>query len=176
MPKNRMKDMRVMSGTNSQAFPTSSPLYFRHSVLVRDDHVAFAGCRGNTSNQKPTLESFDSSPLKHERVSYYWAHIHRKIKGSNSQKNKDETSDGGQKEEKHPSLSSLTSPVLFQIQTEVPSKGSPKISVLFSAKAKFDFSKHNRLPKPSGLSRAIIIMIIGPYSCSAVYTKNVCLK
>lgn len=82
MPKNRMKDMRVMSGTNSQAFPTSSPLYFRHSVLVRDDHVALAGCRGNretdhhlplsiTSNQKPTLEVFDSSLLTHERVSYY---------------------------------------------------------------------------------------------------------
>lgn len=40
-------------------------------------------------------------------------------------------------------LSSLTSPVLFQIQTEVPSKGSPKISVLFSAKAKSNFSKDN---------------------------------
>lgn len=39
-----MKDMRVTSGTNSQAFPTNSPLYFRQSVFVRDDHVAFSGC------------------------------------------------------------------------------------------------------------------------------------
>lgn len=54
------------------------------------------------------------------------------------------------KELKHPSLSSLTSPVLFQTQTEVPSKGSPKISVLFSAKAKFDFSKHNPTPQTIG--------------------------
>lgn len=48
MPKNKMKDMRVMSGTNSQAFPTSSPLYFRHSALVSDDHVAFAGCKSDS--------------------------------------------------------------------------------------------------------------------------------
>lgn len=44
VPKNRMKDMRVMSGTKSQAFPTSSPLYFKHSFFVRDDHVAFISC------------------------------------------------------------------------------------------------------------------------------------
>lgn len=46
VPKNRMKDMRVMSGTKSQAFPTSSPLYLMHSVLVSDDQVAFIGCGG----------------------------------------------------------------------------------------------------------------------------------
>lgn len=43
MPKNRMKDMSVMSGTNPQAFPTSSPLYFKHSDFVSDDHVVFIG-------------------------------------------------------------------------------------------------------------------------------------
>lgn len=51
---------------------------------------------------------------------------------------------------KHPSLSSLTRPVLFQIQTDVPSKGSLKSSVLFSAKAKFDISKHNAIPRTIG--------------------------
>lgn len=50
VPKNRMKDMRVMSGTNSQAFPTSSPLYFKHSVFVSDDHVAFIGCAEGGKN------------------------------------------------------------------------------------------------------------------------------
>lgn len=49
MPKNNMKDMRVMSGTKSQALPTSSPLYFKHSVLERDDHVAFGGCVRETN-------------------------------------------------------------------------------------------------------------------------------
>lgn len=49
MPKNNMKDMRVMSGTKSQVLPTSSPLYFKHSVLERDDHVAFGGCVRETN-------------------------------------------------------------------------------------------------------------------------------
>lgn len=44
VPKNRMKDMSVMSGTKSQDFPTSSPLYFKQSALVSDDQVAFIGC------------------------------------------------------------------------------------------------------------------------------------
>lgn len=51
MPKNRMKDMRVMSGTKSQDFPTSSPLYFKHSVFERDDHVAFSGCTEETKKE-----------------------------------------------------------------------------------------------------------------------------
>lgn len=37
MPKKRMKDMRVMSGTYSQLLPTSWPPYFKHSFIVRDD-------------------------------------------------------------------------------------------------------------------------------------------
>jgi len=41
-----MKDMSAMSGTKSQALPTSSPLNFRQSVLESDDHVAFIGWGG----------------------------------------------------------------------------------------------------------------------------------
>lgn len=51
-----MKDMRVMSGTNSHAFPTSSPLYFKHSVFVRDDHVAFIGCTEETKTVMQAIE------------------------------------------------------------------------------------------------------------------------
>jgi len=45
VPKKRMKDMRVMSGTKSQALPTSSPPYFRHSFFDREDQLAFKRCK-----------------------------------------------------------------------------------------------------------------------------------
>lgn len=70
-----MKDMRVMSGTKSQAFPTSSPLYLMHSVLVSDDHVAFIGCGGGNERKGVTMRRWDVET----RIKALWAHQQRPI-------------------------------------------------------------------------------------------------
>lgn len=54
--------MRVMSGTKSQALPTSSPPYFRHSFFDREDQLAFKRYTNDTKihdqNIKPTDVDF----------------------------------------------------------------------------------------------------------------------
>lgn len=57
MPKKRMKDMRVMSGTKSQVLPTNSPPYFKHSFFDSEDQLAFKRCTIDTKTYDQNIKS-----------------------------------------------------------------------------------------------------------------------
>lgn len=49
--------MRVMSGTKSQALPTSSPPYFKHSFFDSEDQLAFKRCTNDTKTYDQNIKS-----------------------------------------------------------------------------------------------------------------------
>lgn len=49
--------MRVMSGTKSQALPTSSPPYVKHSLFDSEDQLAFKRCTNDTNTYDQNIKS-----------------------------------------------------------------------------------------------------------------------